>query len=257
MHLATAPRSLSRGDPPLGGWSLLRAVYLAVSTAALALGGTSVPAASQEEGAWQAGTLSFDIPAQPLDEALFAYTRATGLGVLIEDGLASGRRSAAVKGRFTPQGALSLLLIGTGLEFRYTVADAFTLAPAQAAMIMPPRWPAPPASDESEQAYFRTVQTAVRRALCSRAQTLPGQYRVAVQLWIGSSGAVVQSAFLGSTGSRDRDADLAAMLNGLAVGGRPPPGLPQPVTLVILPRSPEVTRDCAPSDDTAPERAKG
>ena len=70
-----------------------------------------------------------------------------------------------------------------------------------------------------------------------------------MQLWIGASGAVLRSAFLGSSGSRDRDDDLSTMLNGLAIGEGPPAGLPQPVTLVILPRPPAATRDCEAMPD--------
>jgi hypothetical protein len=224
---------------------------------AVALGGMPVWAASQEDGAQPASALSFDIPALPLDEALFAYTHATGVGVLVEDGLAAGRHAAAVKGRFTPQAALSLLLSGTGLDYRYTAADAFTLVPIPAALAAPAQPSDPPRDDAREQAYFRTVQTAVKHVLCRHARTLPGAYRMALQLWIGASGTVLRTALLSSTGSRDRDSELSAMLNGLPIGEAPPTGLPEPVTMVILPRSPGVTGDCAPVDGMAPTKVKG
>jgi hypothetical protein len=198
-------------------------------------------------------SLPFDIPAQALREGLFAYTDVTGLSILVDDGLTAGRRSAPVRGRFVPEDALKILLTGTGLQSQYTADNAFTLVPATdtAPGGLPPR-------DEShDETYFRAVQTAVKSALCSRAQTLPGQYRVVVQLWIGESGVVSRAAFVGSTGSRDRDQTLAEMLNGLPVGTAPPAGLPQPVTLVILPRLPNVTNDCAPLDEKAAAKRGG
>jgi hypothetical protein len=41
---------------------------------------------------------------------------------------------------------------------------------------------------------------------------------------------------------------LTQLLDGLPLGVAPPAGLPQPVTLIILPRAPDVTQDCGPAD---------
>lgn len=241
------------GFPP--GWRRCVVFYLA---GCLGISISTAASAAEQEAKGSGGFISFDIPAEPLDEALFAYTGITGLGVLVEDGVASGRRSSAVRGRFTPEVALTTLLAGTDLEFRYTISNAFTLIPVQvAAIAAPPRVADVLRNRDGEEAYFRVVQNAVKHALCSRAQTLPGQYRVAVQLWIGASGLVLRSAFLGSTGSRDRDERISAMLDGLAIGENPPTGLLQPVTLVVLPRSPDTTGDCVPADPLAQTKARG
>ena len=50
--------------------------------------------------------IAFDIPAQPLDAALASYFRATGVQLLYDSALTAGRRSGAVRGNFTPRGAL-------------------------------------------------------------------------------------------------------------------------------------------------------
>lgn len=229
-------------NPPL-----LRVLFLATY---LGIGTTHT--AGQERGGGNKSLL-FDIPAQALREALFSYSDVTGLSVLVDDGLTAGRRSAAVRGRFAPEDALKVLLTGTGLQSQYTAADAFTLVPATDTAL----GRVPVRDDSHDETYFRAIQTAVKSALCTRAQTLPGQYRVVVQLWIGASGVVSRAAFLGSTGSRDRDQTLSGMLNGLPVGTAPPPGLPQPVTLVILPRLPSVTNDCGPVDEKASAKGRG
>jgi hypothetical protein len=227
---------------------LLRVLFFATC---LGIGNTL--AAGQERGAERAEFLVFDIPAQALREALFAYTDVTGLSILVDDEVTSGRRSAPVKGSFTPEDALKIVLTGTGLDFRYTAANAFTLVPSTGAASAH----SAPRDDSRDETYFRTVQTAVKYILCSHAQTLPGQYRVVVQLWIGGSGVVLRSALLGSTGSPDRDQTLSEMLDGLPVGAPPPAGLPQPVTLVILPRPLSATKDCGPVDDSRPAKARG
>jgi Secretin and TonB N terminus short domain len=220
---------------------VLRAPILAICLGVMAAAAADDSALRPAAGALQDKRLSFDIPAQALHEALFAYTDATGLNVLVDDTVASGRRSAPVRGSFTPEDALRTLLSETGLEFQYTAANAFTLVPAS---------PIHQTLRDSsrDEAYFRVVQTAVKHTLCSRGDTLPGDYRMVAQLWIGLSGTVLRAALLGSTGHDQRDRRLGEMLQRLSVGEAPPPGLPQPVTLVVLPRPPRTTDDCAGAD---------
>ena len=76
--------------------------------------------------------LTLDLPAQNLEHALQAYSRATGMAVLVDRELTRGRRSISVHGRFTAQEALAMLLTGSGLMARYARSDAFTLQLAQA-----------------------------------------------------------------------------------------------------------------------------
>jgi hypothetical protein len=225
---------------------LLLVTFLVIS----AFGVGSAAAPGQDRGEVQAARLLFNIPAQPLHEALFAYSDMTGLSVLVDDAVTSGRRSAEVKGSFTVEEALRALLLGTGLEFRYTAANAFTLVPETAAVSVR-------RDGSRDEAYFHTVQTAVKHVLCSRAETLPGSYRVVVQLWIDGAGVVLRSELLDSTGSRDRDKMLPELLDGLALGEAPPIGLPQPVTMVVLPRPPDVTKDCGPVIEKTLGRMRG
>jgi hypothetical protein len=195
----------------------------------------------RREGDPQPGKqLQFDIPGSALREALFAYTKATGFGILIDDDIASGRRSTPVRGSLTPEQALKALLAGTGLDYQYIAANAFTLVPAP---IVSER------DGSQDESYFRAIQNVVKSTLCTRALTLPGGYRVVVQLWISVSGVVLRSALLGTTGNVLRDRMLSEMLEGLPLGVSPPAGLPQPVTLIILPRALDVTQDCGPADD--------
>ena len=79
-----------------------------------------------------ADTETFDIPSQPLGDALDAFIGVTGWQVGYSSALARGLRSARVEGNLTPTEALARLLDGTGLIFELTSADTVTLAKAGA-----------------------------------------------------------------------------------------------------------------------------
>jgi hypothetical protein len=78
----------------------------------------------------QGRLIRFEIPAQPLANAIEAYSAATGIVAAYNSNLAVGRLSGAVKGTFMPEEALRRLLIGNGLSFRYTTQRAFVLVAA-------------------------------------------------------------------------------------------------------------------------------
>jgi len=85
-----------------------------MATSAMA-GFAASPAAAQGATAQH----DFDIPAQSLAQALMIFGRQAGLQVTAEGSATSGKTSAAVKGSFAPAEALSRLLTGTGLTFRF------------------------------------------------------------------------------------------------------------------------------------------
>lgn len=84
------------------------AAILAVSTSAAAL---YAPAAHAQQGEPR-----YDIPAQDLAAALRRYAEISGKQVIAADSLVAGKRSTAVRGRFSAEAALSRLLAGTGLS---------------------------------------------------------------------------------------------------------------------------------------------
>jgi outer membrane receptor protein involved in Fe transport len=57
-----------------------------------------------------------DLPAQPLDVALREFAKQAGLQLLFDPTLVAGRRAPAVRGEWSPRGALAKLLEGTNLE---------------------------------------------------------------------------------------------------------------------------------------------
>nr|WP_298690349.1 TonB-dependent siderophore receptor [uncultured Dongia sp.] len=73
------------------------------------------------------GTADFNIPAQPLGQALIAFSKATGIAVIADSTLLDGLSSAPVVGTMAPDQALQALLANTGIGFRPTSDNAVTL----------------------------------------------------------------------------------------------------------------------------------
>ncbi|MPY69133.1 MAG: TonB-dependent receptor [Alphaproteobacteria bacterium] len=95
--------------------------------------------AAAEEPRWalaQAGAaaeIAFDIPAQPLGQALVRLADRAGIRILFASELVAGKRGAAVAGRHTPAEALGILLAGSGLGWRFIEPGTVTVEPSEAA----------------------------------------------------------------------------------------------------------------------------
>ncbi len=64
--------------------------------------------------------VNFDIPAKPLASALKDFARQSGLQVSLDASIVAGKNATAIKGERLPGDALSQLLSGSGLKWRYT-----------------------------------------------------------------------------------------------------------------------------------------
>jgi hypothetical protein len=189
--------------------------------------------------------INFNIPSQSLDDAIYVYTAVTGLEALAAGALLADRRSTDVHGTMTASEALQALLAGTGLTARFVDSGSFTLTPVQIQSASVPAADAP--SDVPRYAsYSSIVQNAVKRALCRQSDTRPGYYRTAIQIWVAPSGAVARALLIGTTGDVARDKALSDLFRTLVIGSPPPADLPQPATLLILPRA--QASDCASAD---------
>ena len=107
---------------------------LCIALLAAGLAGAAPTVLAQSSPTAPAALLRFDIPAQPLDGALRAYMRQSGVQVAYPATLGNGVTSQAVSGTLSASDALSRLLQGSGLVARRVGSDAVTLeaAPAQA-----------------------------------------------------------------------------------------------------------------------------
>ncbi|GGA31899.1 STN domain-containing protein [Dyella nitratireducens] len=194
-------------------------------------------------------SIAFDIPPQPLLTALRTYSEITGQAVLVDNTLAEDRQSPGVHGSFNKTDALQKLLAGTGLVAMYSSDQAFTLKRAEPDATVGRTVRDIPESlgvEESEvviEHYAGKIQKPIEAALCQSDDTRPGTYRLAMQIWIASSGHIEKAKLLSPIDSQ-RDYALHHALNRLVLEP-PPPGMPQPMTLLLLPEHANDASVCA------------
>lgn len=192
----------------------------------------------------QSPLLTLNLPAQDLEQALQAYSRATGMAVLVDRELTRGRRSIGVRGRFTAQEALAMLLTGSGLMARYARNDAFTL---QLPEVSPPpatRGAAARNAARINNSYATALQQAIEASLCRSPLTRPGSFRALVQVWVNREGWIEHSRLVSSTGDEQRDEALVRSLGTTQVERPAPSSLRQPVTLLLMPDTTGTRMEC-------------
>ena len=215
----------------------LIAAAIATIHPALASEAESPPPAttSDKRPSETSGLVAFDIPVQSLASAIDAYTIAAHREVLYNGQLALGRQSTRVKGYFTPEAALQLLLEGTRLLPRYMAGDAFVLVADDRPLV-----PTNTASPDVVMRYYGRIQTGLLHQQTHATWKLSCGRRFPDR----PSGTVSRAALLGSTGDRDLDSMIAKLITGLAIGAPPPRGFAQPVVLMVSPQSDATARDC-------------
>lgn len=176
--------------------------------------------------------IAFAIAAQPLAQALVEYSLASGLTVLVDSTLTDGRQAPAVIGNYTPGDALRKLLAGSPLAIRYASAQSFTLVSREQEAAAAPR----SSKRLRDTPYAAVVQGALKRALCKATGAQPGNYRALVQLWFDKAWRVSRVGWVATTGSPGLDGRLEAALRGVVIGPLPA-GMPQPLTVLLEPRS--------------------
>ena len=180
----------------------------------------------------------FDIGPQSLSTAVRAFSDVTGQALLVDERLLVGRVSPGARGEFTAEDALRRLLAGTGLRERYTSDKAFTLMPSGESGAGLSTASSPAATDDAASTvaagYGAALQSAIESALCESALTRPGDYRLALQVWVAPSGELHRVRLLGSSGKAECDRAVETTLGRMRVDA-PPPGLAQPLTLLLLP----------------------
>jgi iron complex outermembrane receptor protein len=128
---ARRSRAIGRGAPGRLG-ALALTTLLAGPAAAVLADAAAAQSGTQQRAA--AETYRFDIAAQPLADALNAFSAVTGWEVGYAADTGRGVTTAAVEGSYTPADALQRLLAGTGLVWDKTGAQAVTLRSGGTAM---------------------------------------------------------------------------------------------------------------------------
>jgi iron complex outermembrane receptor protein len=111
---------------------------LSCDTVALAAGILALPSVGQAQRVEQAQEIgqaasdmrarTFSIPPQSLADGLTAFGRQTGLQVSVDAALVRGLSTQGATGLLMPSQALTALLAGTGIVFRFTDPTTVTLA---------------------------------------------------------------------------------------------------------------------------------
>ena len=73
---------------------------------------------------------TFNVPSQPLAQALTAFGQQAGVQIVVNNAAVAGKTSAAIGGSMTVEQALQRLLAGTGVGFRFTSANTVTISGA-------------------------------------------------------------------------------------------------------------------------------
>src|SRR5215207_9751488 len=84
-------------------------------------------AATVAQAQGQSQVRRFDIPPGTLETVLGTFQSLTGLQVVIPNDAMRALASPGVSGAYTPEQALTQLLAGTGVAYRYTAAETLTL----------------------------------------------------------------------------------------------------------------------------------
>jgi hypothetical protein len=202
-----------------------------------------------------AASIRFELPSQPLANALLAYGSMTSMLVGVKGSLLDGYMSAALHGDYSPREALQLLLAGTGLEAIFPNVDEAIIVPLPPGQQAGPPAAASSATDDAAidgtqdgsdyRAYASMIQMRLTEALCKSPLTRPGSYRLVTQLRIDGTGSVVASRLVSSTGLPARDAAIERAVRTLMFDAPPPAGLTQPVTILVRPQRDGVRTDCA------------
>jgi len=130
-HASPSPRSRRGALLPtrtqmigaLGRNATVRIILLTLIGAPLITGSSGARAETPSPGVERSARITLNIPSQPLADAIYAYTAATGIEALAAGAILSDRRSSEVHGTLTADEALQALLRGTGL-IRFFHADA-------------------------------------------------------------------------------------------------------------------------------------
>lgn len=77
---------------------------------------------------------SFDIPAKPIRQAMNDIGRIAGLAVVFDETSAASLNAQPVRGSMTASEAVSVLLSGTDLQYRFTNGNTVTIASTSAAV---------------------------------------------------------------------------------------------------------------------------
>ncbi|CDF87027.1 putative TonB-dependent receptor [Pseudomonas knackmussii B13] len=100
---------------------------LALALFSALAGAAALPSSAAQPGAQFEARFAFDLPAQPLPQALGAFSRVTGLSLVYSDEAPYSVQAPALRGQYSATEALEHLLSGSGLRYRALDGRSLTL----------------------------------------------------------------------------------------------------------------------------------
>lgn len=184
----------------------------------------AAPALAQGQAA-VAQTYEFNIPAKDLDQALKAFGDRSNTQVLFTKAVVQGRKSPALRGRYTSAEALNLLLKGSELNYQRTASNVVLIRegapPASSMAGSAAEAPASTAAQESV-ALDEVVVTGVRKSLREALDVKRGSDKVVEAISAKDIGVLPDVTIAesiarlpGVNATRDRGNDSQAVVRGL------------------------------------------
>ena len=161
--------------------------FVAMAGASAAIAQTAEETQTVSQQAQAERTVTFDLPAQPLAQALTAFGRQAGMQIAVDSAAVAGKTSAPVRGAMTAEQALRQLLAGSGLNYQFTSASAVTVAGL-------------PGAAPGSVAAAGAVQLDPVRV---QAATTPPQGEIGNQSPAFAGGQVARGGKVGLLGNRD------------------------------------------------------
>ncbi|MGS7838200.1 TonB-dependent receptor [Stenotrophomonas maltophilia] len=175
---------------------------------------------------------AYDIPAQPLEQAVERFSVISGWSVMYPGDLAAGRSSHALRASLAPLPALQMLLQDSGVEVE-VIGEQRVVLRRGTPLAAGPGVGAELADAELRRRYGG-LQQRLRAAFCDDPEIAPGRYAATLRFRIDGAGQVSEAELLSGSGSPRRDARLLQAMQGLVLATEAA-ALPQPVTLQIRP----------------------
>jgi hypothetical protein len=188
--------------------------------------------------------IAFNIPSQPLEQALVALGKAANIQVAYDADLLHGQRSSPVVGAFRARDALELMLRGTGLRARYTTTSGVTLAPIakaadQVLQLQAMRVEgAPIAADQRRFTdYAKTLEARIIGGLQRSRGDTKFAYELTIRMWLLPDGRIDRMEVVSTSVSPRQTDALLAIIRSTDPLDPPPAGLPQPLPFHFFSRA--------------------
>ncbi|UUS13914.1 STN domain-containing protein [Stenotrophomonas sp. CD2] len=141
----------------------------------------------------QDGVHAYDIPAQPLEQAVERFSVISGWSVMYPGDLAAGRSSHALRASLAPLPALQMLLQDSGIEAEVIGEQRVVLRRGTPAAAEPGIGAELP--DAERRRRYGGLQQRLRAAFCDDPEIAPGRYAATLRFHVdGEGGAAARAA---------------------------------------------------------------